>query len=119
MKKDDKVYLRHVLDAIAQVEDYLKGTTAKKFLQTRLLQDAVVRQLEIIGEASRYLSNEFHERHPEIPWGQIIGLRNRLIHAYFSINFQTIWEIIEHDLPSLKQNVERLLEEMEKGDLNE
>lgn len=109
MKKDDTVYLQHILDAIEQIEEYLKGVSVKRFLQTRLLQDGVVRQLEIIGEASRNLADEFRQTHPEVPWGEIVGLRNRIIHAYFNVNLQIVWEIVQNDLPPLKQQVERIL----------
>jgi len=109
MKKDDTVYLRHILDAIEQIEGYLKGVSAEQFLQRSLLQDGVVRQLEIIGEASRNLSNGLCQRHPEVPWRQIIGLRNRIIHAYFDVNLQIVWEITRDDLAPLKQQVKRIL----------
>lgn len=109
MKKDDTVYLRHILDAIEQVEDYLRGVSSDQFMQTRIVQDAVVRRLEIIGEASRNVSGEFQQAHPEVPWGQIIGLRNRIIHAYFNVNLQIVWEIAKNDLPPLKQELRRIL----------
>ena len=110
MKKDNTVYLRHIWDAIEQIEDYVKGVSAEQFMQKRLLQDGVVRQLEIIGEAGRNLSDEFRQRHPEVPWGQIIGLRNRIVHAYFDVNLQIVWEIVQNDLPRLKRQVEQMLE---------
>ena len=94
MKKDNTVYLRHIWDAIEQIEDYVKGVSAEQFMQKRLLQDGVVRQLEIIGEAGRNLSDEFRQRYPEVPWGQIIDLRNRIVHAYFDVNLQIVWEIV-------------------------
>jgi uncharacterized protein with HEPN domain len=78
-------------------------------LRERLIQDGVVRQLEIIGEASRNLSSEFREQQAEIPWRQIIGLRNRVIHAYFEINLTIIWEVIQNDLPSLKKKLTKLI----------
>jgi uncharacterized protein with HEPN domain len=112
MKKDDTVYLRHILDAIEQIQDYLKGVTAEQFLQKRLLQDGVVRRLEIIGEASRNLSDELRQRHPGVPWRQIISLRNRITHAYFDVDLHIVWEIAQNDLSPLKQQVERILEEM-------
>ena len=114
MKKDDTVYLRHILDAIEQIRDYLKDVSAKQFLQERLLQDGVVRRLEIIGEASRNLSDELRQKHPEVPWGQIIGLRNRITHAYFDVDLHIVWEIVQNDLSPLKQQVERILEEMDE-----
>lgn len=112
MKKDDAVYLRHIADAIARIEEYLRGVSAAQFLARTLLQDGVVRQLEVIGEAGRNLSDEFRQQHPEVPWNQIIALRNRVIHAYFEIDLDIVWEIAQDDIPVLKAHVERFLREM-------
>ncbi len=109
MKKDDRVYLQHILDAIHRIETYTNGVSKEKYMQDGLLQDGVVHQLEIIGEASTNLSEEFRERYSEIPWGQIIGLRNRIVHAYFDINLEITWDIVQGDIPELKQQVERIL----------
>lgn len=81
----------------------------ERFLQEELLRDGVVRQLEIIGEASRNLSREFREKHPEVPWSQIIGLRNRIVHDYLNVDFDIVWEIAQNDLPLLKQQIEQIL----------
>jgi uncharacterized protein with HEPN domain len=113
MMKDDSVYLRHILDAIAQIESYLDGVSADQFQKTRLIQDGVLRQLEIMGEACRYLSDDIRQDHPEVPWRQIVGLRNRVIHAYFSVNTEIIWEITKDDLPSIKGNVTSILDSLE------
>lgn len=112
-KKDDAVYLRHILDAITQIELYLQGVSQERFLQTKLLQDGVVRQLEIIGEASRNISNELRQQHPEVPWSQIIGLRNRVIHAYFNVSVEIVWEIARNDLPVLKSQIQSILEKLQ------
>lgn len=111
--KDDTVYLRHILDAIEQITEYVEGISAEQFLFNRLVQDGVVRQLEIIGEASRNLSDEFCQQHPDVPWSQIIALRNRITHAYFDVNLRVVWEIIQYDLPALRQQVEQMLEDTE------
>ena len=76
----------HILDAINQIETYTADLSYAQFSQTRLVQDGVMHQLEIIGEAGRNLSDEFRDQHVQLPWSQIISLRNRLIHAYFDIN---------------------------------
>ena len=112
MKKDDTVYLRHILDAIKQIETYLESVQEDKFLQTRLVQDAVVRQLEIIGEATRNLSTEFRVKYSEVPWNQIIGLRNRIAHDYLNVDIQIVWEITQNDIPTLEQQVMQILEEI-------
>ena len=108
MKKDETVYLHHILDAIDRIEEYTRGLTKKEYLEDGLRQDGVVRQLEIIGEASANLSEKFQEEHSEIPWGQIIALRNRIVHAYFDINLQITWDIVHVDIPPLKKQIEKL-----------
>ena len=113
MKKDDAVFLQHILDAIEQIGAYTKDVSGEQFMQNRLLQDGVIRQLEIIGEASRNLSSELCQRHAEVPWSQIIGLRNRIAHAYFSVELRIVWEIVQDDLPLLKQQIGSILAEME------
>ena len=109
MKKDDSVYLRHIIDSCERIERYMEGVSKDKFFETELLQDAVIRQLEIMGEAASNLSDDLRLSNPQVPWRQIIGLRNRVIHAYFEVNLQIIWEIIKGDLPVLKQEIERIL----------
>jgi len=106
--KHDAVYLKHILEAIEQIEIYIANLSEEQFRNNRLVQDGVVRQLEIIGEASRYLSSECRDNHPEIPWRQMIGMRNRVIHAYFDVNLTIVWEVVQHDLPVLKQNIKRI-----------
>ena len=101
MKRNDTVYLSHILDAITQIETYTAGLSYDQFSQTRLVQDGVIRQLEIIGEASRNLSGELRNQHPELPWSQIIGMRNVLVHAYFVIDLDRLWETVKKDLRPL------------------
>jgi len=110
MKKDDTVYLRHIIDAFLQIERYTNGVIYEEFLSNSLLQDAVIRQLEVMGEAARNLSADLQNEYPAIPWRQMISLRNRMIHAYFNVNLQIIWEIIQGDIPNLKQDMMRVLE---------
>ena len=110
MKKDDCVYLHHIIDAFLQIEHYTDGVTYEEFLSNRLLQDGVIRQLEVMGEAARNLSEDLRNEYPIIPWRQMISLRNRMIHAYFNVNLQIIWEIIQGDIPNLKQETMHMLE---------
>ena len=113
MKKDDSVYLHHILMAIERIEEYSEGVSLSEFLNTGIVQDGVVRQLEIIGEATRNLSAELVQSHPEVPWGEIIGLRNRIAHAYYNIDQGVVWDIVQEDLPSLKRDVAGILKEVE------
>ena len=109
MKKDDSVYLRHIMDAFVQIECYTDGVSHDDFMENRLLQDGVIRQLEVMGEAARNLTEDLRNEYPNIPWRQMIGLRNRKIHAYFNVNLQIIWEIIQGDIPNLKKDINFVL----------
>ncbi|MFA0747164.1 HepT-like ribonuclease domain-containing protein [Fervidibacter sp.] len=112
MTRDDSVYLRHILDAIHRIERYLSNVTREQFLREELLQDGVVRQLEIIGEACRHISDELRQKYPAVPWSQIIGMRNRIIHEYFNVDLNIVWEVVQKDLPELKGQVKTILSEM-------
>ncbi|MEO5888440.1 MAG: DUF86 domain-containing protein [Anaerolineales bacterium] len=109
MKKDDTVYLRHILDAIELVEDYTKGMSENDFLSNSMAHDAVVRQIEIIGEAARNISDEFQEKHSSLPWAKMTGIRNKVIHEYFNINYSIVWDTVQDDLPLLKKSVKKIL----------
>jgi uncharacterized protein with HEPN domain len=114
--KSDAVYLRHILDAIHRIQSYVAGVAYDQFLRDNLLQDGVVRQLEIIGEAARNVSSPFQEAHPELPWSHMVGIRNKLIHDYFQVNLFIVWDTVHTDLPPLKQQVGRILKMLGEGD---
>ena len=111
MKTND-VYLRHIKDAIGQIEEYMEGVGRDAFEGRTMLQDAVVRQLEIIGEASRQLSDDFRAQHDNVPWRAIIGMRNRIAHDYLNIDLDIVWDVVQHDLPNLKRHVQDVLDDM-------
>ena len=117
MKKDDSVYLHHIIDAFVQIEHYTEGVSHEEFLHNRLIQDGVIRQLEVMGEAARNLSEDLRNEHPQIPWRQMIGLRNRMIHAYFNVDLQIIWEIVQGDIPDLKQKMKQILDAISEESL--
>lgn len=99
--KDDRIYLLHVRDAIQHILEYT-ATGKESFFVDRKTQDAVVRNLEIIGEATKRLSNSLKDAHPDVSWKPIAGMRDKLIHDYFGINLQLVWDVVERDLPVLK-----------------
>jgi uncharacterized protein with HEPN domain len=112
MRPDDAVYLQHILDAIERVQVYLIGIDEERFWDEPMIQDAVIRQLEIIGEATRHVSDETQARGPKIPWQDMSGMRNKLIHGYFGVDLGTVWLTAVEDVPKLAPEVERLLEEL-------
>jgi uncharacterized protein with HEPN domain len=107
---NDNTYLEHIWEAIVKIEKYLKLVTDfEDFSNNDLVFDAVVRELEIIGEASNKISMEFQKENPDIPWRQMNGIRNTLIHEYFGVNKKVVWETCQHDLCPLKKIVKSLL----------
>jgi uncharacterized protein with HEPN domain len=106
--KDDRVYLLHVRDAIAQVREYTAGGK-QAFFGDRKTQDAVVRNLEIVGEAVKRLSLELRADHPVVPWKRIAGMRDKMIHDYFGVDWQLVWEVIEKDLPALDETIRSIV----------
>lgn len=106
--KRDQVYLRHILDAITKIESYV-AVGKNAFMTTSYWQDAVVRQLEIIGEATKRISEELRSQHSEIAWRRIGGMRVVLIHDYMGVDLTVVWEVTQRDLPELKQKIEALL----------
>lgn len=103
--KDDSVYLRHILESIEHVQDFMDGMSEEHFLKSALVQSAVIRQLEIIGEAVKNLSPAFRNKHKNVPWKDISALRDKLIHGYFGVDISLVWGICGKDLPDLKDSV--------------
>ena len=109
MNDRDALFLVHVLRATADIESFTADGRLI-FMTDRKTQSAVIRQLEIIGEAVKNLSSALTQSEPAIPWRQIAGVRDRLIHAYFSVDLAAVWSMVEQDLPALRANVQRILD---------
>ncbi len=109
MEKDPKIFLLHVLENISLVENDLKEISEDVFKRNKTLQDATMRRIEVIGEAVKNLPDVFKKSHPEVPWREIASTRDYVIHEYFSIDLDTVWEITQKDFPDLKLKIGKIL----------
>ena len=105
MKKDEP-YVLHILDAVSSIRKFCKGKTKREFLANEMLREAVVRKLEIIGEAAKRLSKEFRSSVPSAPWTAIAGMRDKLIHGYFGVDLNAVWKTVKDDLPDMITKIE-------------
>ncbi|MBC8382691.1 MAG: DUF86 domain-containing protein [Candidatus Cloacimonetes bacterium] len=110
--KDDLVYLLHILDSIKWIESYVSDISQEQFLNNHLVQDAIIRQIEIIGEASKKLSNSLKQKYIFIPWKDIAGMRDKLIHGYFGVDIESVWKTIENDIPILKEQIISIIDKL-------
>ncbi len=107
-------YLLHILDAINDIEESIKKLSRKEFEEAKDAKDATIRRIEIIGEAVKNISSDLKESHPEIEWKKIAGTRDRMIHAYFNLDLDVVWDIVKKDLPPLKKRIEKIKTLLEK-----
>jgi uncharacterized protein with HEPN domain len=114
LKRDSRLYLDDILDAIEKIEKYVNGLTFEEFSQDSKTVDAIVRNFEIIGEATKHIPAETKEKHPRIPWKMMAGTRDKLIHEYFGVNLQVLWKAVKEDIPPLKRSIKQLLQKMDK-----
>jgi uncharacterized protein with HEPN domain len=110
-KNDDQARLGHIYDAILKIEKYIQNINFDTFLSNEMMQDAVIRQLEIIGEATRYISDGLKDENPGLPWFEMRGIRNKIVHDYLEVNQEIIWDTIQNDLPAIKPMIKDLLGE--------
>lgn len=100
-KKDNSVYIEHMLDSILRIDEYVESK--ELFYDSHLVQDAVVRNLQVMAESSQRLSEEIKNKYPDIPWNDISGFRNVLVHDYLGIDLDVIWSVVEQELPRLEK----------------
>lgn len=110
MQRNFRVYFEDILKAILNIEEYIDNSSFDEFKDNKLVRDAVIRNLEIIGEAAKNVPREIKENYSEIEWREIAGLRDILIHRYFEVNMRIIWDIVKNKLPDLKKKVSKILE---------
>ncbi len=109
MSKDIKVFLKHILDSISLIENYTSQISKRQFLKSPQIQDAVLRRLEIIGEATKNIPDDFRKGYPDIPWREMAGMRDILIHEYFGVDLDLTWTTVKESLPNLKQNLSKIV----------
>jgi len=109
-KRRNKNFINDIKEAIEMILLYTKGMTYKKFLQDRKTKDAVVRNLEVIGEAAKNITADTKAKHSEVPWKTLAGLRDKLIHFYFGIDYKIVWNITKKELPKLKKQINSIKE---------
>jgi len=112
--RDIKLYLKDILEAIEAIEKFVIGMTFEEFKNNDLVSSAVIRKFEIIGEASRNIPQTIRKKYPDIPWKTMVGFRDKLIHFYFGIKYELVWETIKSKLPELKERIKEVLEDLEK-----
>ncbi len=112
MHKDDEVCLRHMLDAAHEAVSFVDDRVRSDLENDRQLALALIKDIEIVGEAAHHISEETRLQAREIPWQEIIAMRNRLVHAYFDVNLDVVWQTVKQDLPMLIENLEKILSPM-------
>jgi len=111
----DDAYLLDILIAARKARKFVEGVTSDEFQRDEVMQNAVMRQLEIVGEAARRVCEDTRDAHPEVPWKELVGMRNRLVHEYFRIDIRKVWEAVKNDVPALISVIEPLVPPDETG----
>lgn len=111
MNEKDLVFLKHILDSIEKIESYAEPSSKEKFVEDVQLQDAIVRRLEIMGEAAKNITSDFKNKYNSLPWSEMIRTRDKIIHGYFGVDLDIVWDIRQKDLPLLKEQIKKILKE--------
>lgn len=108
MIKDDLAYIDHILDCIRKINEFSNGFSLNEFLTNELVQDAIIRNIEIIGEASKKISNETKHTYNDIPWKEIAVMRDKLVHDYLGVDVNVVWKTIKEDIPTLEKKIREI-----------
>jgi len=115
MKKNPKIFIGHILECIERIEEYTKNTSKEKFYASVELQDAVIRRIEIIGEAVKNIPKETKDKYKDIAWKDIAGMRDILIHGYFGVDLEITWKVVKQDIPDLKKKLLKVKKDLESA----
>lgn len=110
--KEDLPFIEHILDSINAIESFSKNMKKEKLISNRLKQSAIVREIEIIGEAVKNISENLKNKHREIEWREIVGTRDKMIHHYFGVDLNIVWDIIKINIPDLKEKISKIKKEL-------
>ncbi|MBI2591143.1 MAG: DUF86 domain-containing protein [Candidatus Brennerbacteria bacterium] len=114
MKRDYFDYIQDILDSIKDIEIFITGADFYKFKDDKKTINAIIRSLEVIGEAAKKLPDEIREKYSDIPWKNIVGMRDKLIHEYFGVDEEIIWKVASEEIPSLKLSIQKIFNELDK-----
>ena len=113
MKRDVKLFVQDILDNINDIGEFSKNLTKEKLISSKLKQNAIVRSIEIIGEAVKNIPDSIKEKYKDVEWNKIAGARDIIIHRYFKVDLESVWDVIENDLPILKKQMEKIKTELD------
>lgn len=109
MKKFNLIFVSHIRDSINKIIKYTDNISYEEFVSNDMIQDAVIRQIEILGEASKNLTDDFKNTYNYLSWKQMVGMRNKVIHEYFGVNLKVIWDTVKLEIPGLKTSIEKII----------
>ena len=113
MKRDYRDYINDILESINDTENFVAGLSFEEFVKDKKTMNAAVRSLEILGEAAKNIPEKIKKKHPKIPWKEMAGMRDKLIHEYHGVDHQIVWTVIKEELPPLKSQIEKIAEKTE------
>ncbi|MBU1121441.1 MAG: DUF86 domain-containing protein [Candidatus Omnitrophica bacterium] len=114
MKRNYKLFIEDILAAMNKIAEYVKSLSCEDFAKNEMAQDAVIRKIEIIGEAAGNVPEDIKVKYQNIPWKKMVGLRNITIHEYFGVDLDIVWEIVTKNIPETKEDIQKVLEDMDR-----
>lgn len=119
MKRDYRLFLQDILDACRYILEFMEGIGVDEFVIDEKTSSAVIQKFEVIGEATKNIPESIREKHPQVPWKDMAGMRDRLIHGYFGIDYLLVWETVEQNIPTLEFQIRKILNEMNQEEKDE